>query len=217
MATKYLSSLAIGFGLALNMAISSAANAFSFTPTPSTLNDATLDGNRDLVIGITTFTTTAPAGAPISLDLNLTHDNLFDLEIYLTSPSGDILNIALSLTNGNGSINATILDSAVAAIDTGSNPYNGNFQPSASVFTQALVPTVFSFAEFIQSGEQNAGTYTLTIADLEVGNIGTLNSASVEVVPIPFEFSPAIGLGALGAWLGRKKVVAVIKGFRSKS
>jgi Proprotein convertase P-domain len=207
MPTKYLSSLAVGFGLVFSVVMPANALTSSFS-TGAIVDDAS-----------TTFTTgTTASGTPTSLFLVLTHNSLSDLEIYLTSPSGDILNIAASLNSAvGGSINATILDSAVAAIDTGSDPYNGDFQPTADEsasdpiapgFLFALDPTVFSFAAF---GVQEEGEYTLTIADLVPDNDGNLISASVEVIPIPFEFSPAIGLGALGVAFALKKLISKTK------
>ena len=52
------------------------------------------------------------------------------------------------------------------------------------------------------------GVYILTIYDLNPCNTGTLNAATLSfdpAVPIPFEFSPAIGFGALGVAFVLKK------------
>lgn len=68
-----------------------------------------------------------------------------------------------------------------------------------------------NFAAF---GVQEEGEYTLTINDLVPDNTGTLTTATLSfdpAVPIPFEFSPAIRLGTLGAAFALKKLISKVK------
>ena len=56
-----------------------------------------------------------------------------------------------------------------------------------------------------------AGVYILTIYDLNPSKTGTLNAAALSfdpAIPIPFEYSPAIWIGALGAIFVLKKLIS---------
>ncbi len=193
MKSKYLPSLAIACGLALNFAMPDQANAigFSFTSTPISINASS-----------NTFTATATAGTPTQLTLNLTSSDLSGLEIFLTSPLGNTLGLVTALNNaGSTTISPTFSDSGSITIDTDTtNPYNGIYRPYNALdpvfFT--TTPTVFSFAGF---GIEGSGNYTLTVNNLNGGTpTGTLTIASLDVTPtaVPFEFDGSAGIAIVG-------------------
>ena len=95
-------------------------------------------------------------------------------------------------------------DSDSFNIDTDSiNPYNSTYRPYdaldlTSVTFSSTTPTVFSFAGF---GIENAGTYTLTVNNLNSGTVtGTLNNAilNVNATVVPFEFDGSAGIAIVG-------------------
>lgn len=200
---KYVQSAAIALGLAFTLSMPADALTTSFST--GAIADATPTGTS-----ITDFTTSVsgldPSTSLVTVSLNLSHDDLEDLEIYLTAPTGEILNLATFLFGAPGTVNTTLSDSSLNfAIDTNtnSNPYNlPSYQPSASSLTFALDPLdpnrITSFAGF--NGSDPNGTWTLRIADLNNNGLtGTLTTATLDVQAVPFEFSPVTGLICLGA------------------
>lgn len=194
MKTKYLPSLAAGIacGLALNFAMPDRVNAIGLTFSTGSINALT-----------NTFTTTPTtiAATPTSLTLNLTHSNLSDLEVYLTSSSGKILALAATLQPISATINPTFSDSGAFNIDTDPDLYSGTYRPynlsDSSIGFLSTTPTVFSFADF---GLEDAGTtYTLSIIDNNSAtNTGSLNSATLNATPVPFDFDGSAGIAIVG-------------------
>jgi subtilisin-like proprotein convertase family protein len=194
---KYVQSAAIALGLAFTLSMPADALTTSFST--GAIADATPTDTS-----ITDFTTSVsgldPSTSLVTVSLNLSHDDLEDLEIYLTAPTGEILNLATFLSGAPGTVNTTLSDSSSNfAIDTDSNPYDLlSYQPSASSLTFALSQTILSFAGF--NGSDPNGTWTLRIADLNNNGLtGTLTTATLDVQAVPFEFSPVTGLICLGA------------------
>ena len=104
----------------------------------------------------------------INVTLNVDHSWMSDMDIYLKSPNGTVV----ELTTGNGSssdgyINTVFDDAAGTAITGGSYPFTGTYSPEGSL------------ADF--NGEESYGDWTLTITDQANGDGGNLNSWSIEV------------------------------------
>jgi hypothetical protein len=59
-------------------------------------------------------------------------------------------------------------------------------------------------------------TWTLRFYDSANGNVGNLTGATLDITPVPFEFSPTFGLLALGGWIGRKKIASKFKAWRDR-
>ncbi len=104
----------------------------------------------------------------VNVTIDITHTWDSDLDISITSPSGTT--VILSDDNGGGGddyTNTVFDDSAGTSITAGSAPFTGNFSPEGNL------------SDFI--GEDPSGTWTLTIFDDFAGDVGTLNSFSIEV------------------------------------
>lgn len=203
-----------GLGLAIAaLALPTSAFAATFNFTTGAIGDATATTT------VTTYTANVTGlgnATDVNLLLNLTHASLFDLEIYLTAPTGQILNLASALDNTInpvGTVNATLDDAAALRIDQTTDPYTGTFRPSGfttNPFVTALSPTVSSLAGF--NGFNPNGTWTLSIADTSAGSTGTLISSTIDInAAVPFEFSPALGLVALGALYGGDRLRRKLK------
>jgi len=197
-----------GVASAMGLILSLSAPVHGFTFTTGAINDADPVSTQFTTTVTGIATPTAQSSLLVTLALNLAHDQLSDLEIYLTDSNNNTLLIATGLSNvqgSGGSINATLKDGLDPNIDTSANPYSGDFTPSGSSDPQTfatLVQTISNFSGFNNIGVDPNGVWTLTIFDFVEGNVGTVNAGTtlnVEIVPIPFEFSPVTGLICLGA------------------
>jgi len=151
------------------------------TPTPIT----------DNAVAVTTINV---AGAPINLfDLNvitnITHTFAGDLDITLTSPSGTVV----TLTTDNGGANDNVFAGTIwddAANPAGQVPYasnNGLVTDHGFVNLTLASPLAPEepLAAFI--GENPNGTWTLRVSDDAGGDVGSINSWTLQVgaAPIP--------------------------------
>ncbi len=120
-----------------------------------------------------TSTLNIPSGIVISdlnLNLNVSHTDVSDLTITLTSPGATAVQILNGACAPNDNINATFDDSGIALV-CGSNPaVSGTILPVAAL-------SAFN-------GQTSTGTWTLTIKDNASGNGGTLNSWSLGICNI---------------------------------
>ncbi|MDO8368042.1 MAG: HYR domain-containing protein [Saprospiraceae bacterium] len=112
-----------------------------------------------------------------SVQINLTHTFDSDLDIYLQSPSGQI--IELSTDNGGAGDNYTntvFCDNATNNITAGAPPFTGTFRPEGTLTASAcgttITPTVTTLAGFT-AGTHN-GTWNLIIKDDIGGDVGTV-------------------------------------------
>jgi subtilisin-like proprotein convertase family protein/streptogramin lyase len=121
--------------------------------------------------GLITSTLTVPDALSIddvNVQLNITHPHDADLDVYLRSPSGTLVELFTDVGGGGDNFENTILnDQAGPPITAGSAPFNGEYQPEGSL------------ADF--NGEDASGTWTLEIADDKRRNTGTLQSWSIEI------------------------------------
>jgi hypothetical protein len=187
--------IAIGYG-----AIAQPVQAFSFTTTPSALIDSP-DGSPTpkeftfIVNGVT-----AAPSYTYSLNLNLTHADLSELEGYLVNnTSGRTLNLFATLS-GSNLVNTTFIDGQ-PIISSGTASYTSifGFAPENNGFieTPSLVATTFS--DFNDGTSPNT-TWTLRFYDSANLNVGNLTSATLDVNPtaVPFEFDGTTGMLVVG-------------------
>lgn len=195
-------------------AIAAPAHAISFSSTTGALNDSP-DGTptaTNFTFTVSGVATGAP-GYTYSLTINgLTHDDLSELEGYLIR-GGTIpktLNLFSTLSGANLT-NTTFIDTG-AALGTGTAPYTGSFMAENNAFIEAT-----DTANFNGFGTDDPNTnWTLRFYDSVTGNAGNLTGATLDITPVPFEFSPTFGLLALGGWTGRKKIASKFKAWRDR-
>jgi hypothetical protein len=195
--TFSLLSLAISnpsYGLALDL------NAFN------SIGDVTIDSSTQATINSGTENTVTTGGGlgsleeflsidPIDLQTAIL-DNAFGSAIRFNSPlifnTGDTLTFNFNFTTSDNDVAFVTLGTTITTLTSGS-------------------PFSFTFAS---TGSTNFGIGVVDVGDTT--GASTLVVRDINLTPVPFEFSPAMGLLAVGTWFGRKKVVAVIKGLRSK-
>lgn len=134
--------------------------------------------------GGTTFNNTvaglAPTAGVASVLVNFPHTFDSDIDMFLQSPSGQI--IELSTDNGAGNDNYTNTNFVDGApnITTGAAPFTGNFAPEGTLTSDVcgvtITPTVTSLGAF--TAGQN-GTWQLRILDDVGGDIGTMLNWSI--------------------------------------
>lgn len=200
-------------------AIAAPAHAISFSSTTGALND--YDGVNPTATNFTFTVSGVATGAPgytYSLTINgLTHADLSELEAYLirggTTPKTlNLFSLFSPPLSGADLTNTTFIDTG-AALSTVAAPYTGNFAPENSTSIEA--PDITNFNGF---GTDDPNTeWTLRFYDSVNGNVGDLTGATLDITPVPFEFSPTFGLLALGGWIGRKKIASKFKAWRDRN
>lgn len=164
-----------------SMIVVAAPQGFSTSPgTPIADNTAF---NTNLVVSGVSGTTTN-----VTCTINLTHTWDSDLYIFLTSPTGQI--IELSTNNGGSGDNYTntvFSDAGATNITAGATPFTGTFRPEGTL-TAAIAPTsttatITTMAGF--NGFNPNGTWVLRIGDHATGDVGTLNSFSLSITGSP--------------------------------
>jgi parallel beta-helix repeat protein len=120
-----------------------------------------------------------------AVSLSLTHTWVSDVELYLVSPEGQVL----ELSSGNGGqgdhyLNTVFTDTASVLVSAGSAPFSGYFRPEgrqnqALCFPADTLPAgTFNFANTFSSGSAD-GTWYLRIFDNTGGDAGQLLEWSV--------------------------------------
>lgn len=139
------------------------------------MNDAVIEVSDHIII------------SDLNVSISLTHSNVFDLQIYLESPSGTI--VCLNSYNLNeyfksADYNDTIFDDqAGIPIEQAESPFTGRFQP---------IDPLSAF-----NGEDAYGTWRLRIYDAYYADTGSLSS--VELIISIVEPATAIMLvGGVG-------------------
>jgi subtilisin-like proprotein convertase family protein len=178
--------------LALGFAAPASAVVIASTDVPKAIADASSD--IPSVPAITTATVDFGVSGRVITDINviineLLHPRLSDLELRITSPGGTtvLLTNGVAFALGSDYVNATFDDSATAT-GSSASPVTGSFRPD-----EALAALI---------GEGAFGTYTLSITDLEFGDVGVLNAFSIDIQVVPEPASLgllALGLAGIGA------------------
>ncbi|WBX75623.1 Ig-like domain-containing protein [Tenacibaculum ovolyticum] len=104
----------------------------------------------------------------VNVTLNITHGYVGDLYIRLTSPNGTFIGLSTYRGSfGNNYTNTIFDDSAANPISSGTAPFAGTFRPEAAL------------SNFI--GENPTGNWTLSVFDINGGDVGTIDSFSIEI------------------------------------
>ncbi len=168
--------------------------------------------------GTTNFTFTVSGAEPVTTDvnlsLNLSHQDLFDLNIFLISPTSQALALGQGLLGTPGTINTTFDDQGGGDhIELATNPYTATSYlpvefPNEPIFAPTPILSAGNLLAVFNNANPN-GTWTLRIDDYASDNTGTLNSATLAVTtdatPVPFDFQPSTGLLLLGGIWGMKE------------
>ncbi|MBT9394000.1 proprotein convertase P-domain-containing protein [Hymenobacter sp. NST-14] len=115
-------------------------------------------------------------------DLDLTHDELSDLEISLTNPAGRRVVVYPRQCAGSGTLRVSFDDGAAAAL-------------TCPVTAGATVRPATSFADLL--GAPATGNWTLTIADNNANNGGTFRGWTLELCTLNALPEPPVSLTAL--------------------
>jgi subtilisin-like proprotein convertase family protein len=103
----------------------------------------------------------------VTIGVNITHPYIGDLVLALTAPSGNIVTLAYNAgDNGQNYTNTVFDDAASVPISAGVPPMSGRFKPLDSLA--------------VLNGTTPNGTWSLTVADLFGGDIGTLVNWSLD-------------------------------------
>ncbi|HAC62519.1 MAG TPA: hypothetical protein DCF68_03030 [Cyanothece sp. UBA12306] len=131
----------------------------------------------------------------VALEIDgLTHNNLFELELFLISPDQKVLTLAQALI-GNQMTDTRLFDGGSLNIDLANSPYTGDFKPSGEQGI-AQDSNISSFAGY--NGINPNGTWTLRIYDLVPGNEGELSGATLIVASVPEPLTLLGSAAALG-------------------
>jgi subtilisin-like proprotein convertase family protein/subtilisin family serine protease len=150
------------------------ANATLDPPTPVTLTrtpglaipDNNATGSTDTLVS-----TEAGFLSALTVEINIVHTWVGDLEVRLTSPSGTVIPL-ITRRGGNGdNFTGTVLDDAAAnpisGIANSGAPFTGSFRPEQPLG--------------VLTGQVAAGNWQLTVADRAGGDIGTITSWSLNL------------------------------------
>jgi len=139
-----------------------------------------------------------PAGAVItgvSIFFNIAHANTDELDINLSAPNGNTLNMRDGDGSGGGDdfINTVVSNAGSTAISSASAPFSNLYAPQASigVGSTSYSSNAAGFAN-LYSGIN--GTWTLSMRDTGGGTTGTFGSWSIAIsysVPTTLSWSPA--------------------------
>ncbi|WP_043706410.1 proprotein convertase P-domain-containing protein, partial [Tenacibaculum ovolyticum] len=113
------------------------------------------------------FSTSDPI-TDVNVRLNITHGYVRDLYIRLTSPNGTSVSLSTYRgSSGDNYTNTIFDDSAANPIGSGVAPFTGAFRPETPL------------SNFI--GENPNGNWTLTVFDIDGGDVGTIDSFFIEI------------------------------------
>ncbi|MBZ0326945.1 MAG: hypothetical protein K8F54_05025 [Altibacter sp.] len=154
-----------------------APTAFTITPNSAIANN-TAYANNIVVSGVTGTTSL------VTLTLTITHGNDADIDIFLQSPTGQILE--LSTDNGgtgNNYTNTVFSDAGATNITAGVPPFTGTFRPEGTLTASGaplnITANITTFVGF--NGAAPNGTWILRIGDDLAANTGTFNSATLTI------------------------------------
>ncbi len=163
--------------------------ALDAAPTPSTItltNDVPVAIPTKLAVVTSTITVAGATNPICDLDLttSITHSANGDLDISLTSPAGTI--VTITTDNGLGTddvFNGTLWDDDANPL--GPVPYvfnDGVASDSTYVTLVVETPLVVEEALAAFNGEDPNGDWLLTISDDSLGDGGSLNSWTLDIV-----------------------------------
>ncbi|MEI6043424.1 MAG: S8 family serine peptidase [Chloroflexota bacterium] len=134
--------------------------------------------------------------AKIKITLNISHLYDGDLSIELISPTGTRITLANRVGGSGDNFINTIFDDAASIVITGGvAPFTGSYRPPQPLSTFY--------------GEQISGIWSLQVTDLTFGDVGTLNSWSMEVQPLPYSCSSTIPTSSITAVAGSNQSASI--------
>lgn len=146
----------------------------------SVLNNATSPYTKNFTVSGITGTTSL-----VTITINITHATDQDLDIFLQSPTGQILELTTDNGGtGNNYTNTVFSDAGATNITAGTAPFTGNFRPegtlTASGVPVSLTATITTFAGF--NGFNPNGVWALRFGDdINNGEAGNFVSATLNV------------------------------------
>ncbi|MBS7256176.1 zinc-dependent metalloprotease [Flavobacterium branchiicola] len=147
--------------------------AFAIGYTATTSCNSYSFGSSFSIPNTTTFVTktvTVPASdatiSDVNVLINVTHENLSDLEIQIVNPQGTVVQLFNKSCDGKNSTLVLQFDDSGVALDCDKT-------------TQQIVIPVDFLSVF--NGQSPAGTWTFKVRDAVVGKFGTINSASINI------------------------------------
>jgi subtilisin-like proprotein convertase family protein len=150
--------------------------------TPSGPFSFDISGTPLAIPDVSTATTTIVINQDITITslavrVNITHTYDSDLVVRLTGPGGQVVTL-IDRRGGSGHdfAGTTLADSAAAGLSAGRAPFLGSFRPEQPLSAFA--------------GANARGAWTLTVSDEAPGDVGTLNSAELDITGSPVAASP---------------------------
>lgn len=134
----------------------------------------------------------------VSLNIDLSHTWMSDIDIYLTSPSGTQIIIVEDRCNNRNDMFATFTDSG--------SPINCTF--SAPTISGVVLP-VELFSAF--NGENSIGDWTLTVADDTEQDGGSLNNWSLDICGTQTLSTPDLLLSEIKLYPNPAKTVVTVE------
>ncbi|WP_100614984.1 proprotein convertase P-domain-containing protein [Confluentibacter citreus] len=122
----------------------------------------------------------------INVTVNISHTRNDDLDIYLISPSGTIVELSTDNGgNGDNYNNVTFDDASVNNLPNGNTSLSGSYRPEGSL------------ADF--NGENSSGNWILRVIDDRNTNGGTINSITLNLCYAPTPIGGYSGPGGVGS------------------
>lgn len=155
------------------------ANTQTFSTTSGTaIYDNQCTSVSIVASGLPTAMDTAIFGL-CSVTINISHSYDGDLDVWLTAPSGD----SIQLANNNGGsgdnfISTVFTMSATISVNQAGAPFTGSFWP-------------FTSLNDLNNGTNPNGTWRVTVCDEAPGDVGVISSASINFCSNPPQDPPA--------------------------
>ncbi|MBK7761902.1 MAG: tail fiber domain-containing protein [Bacteroidetes bacterium] len=166
-------------------------NLTSFKNTANGSNTASQSIPDNSCTGISSSITLAGFNSPqpssnISITLNITHNYVSDLKIYLQAPNGNIINLTYQNgANGHNFTNTILSDNTISILPSGTpagQPFTSTYKPMGNTTTACgITPNVSTFSAIGGGSINPNGIWLLKVYDNAMGDLGTLNSWSVKI------------------------------------
>ncbi|MBX7136770.1 MAG: proprotein convertase P-domain-containing protein [Oligoflexia bacterium] len=163
----------------------------------STVNLAIPDNNLTGISYIMPISGNPRVITDVDVTVNISHTFSKDLDIRLTSPQGT----TVLLSSGNGGSNDNVFQGTL--FDDSAGIANAPGAVTDTAFTNGVAETPLVPEQPLDrfAGEKPGGNWILTVKDLSLGDVGTLNSWSlaIRVCAVPPVSASAVFVGAVAA------------------
>ena len=110
-----------------------------------------------------------------SIQINLTHTWDDDLDIFLRSPTGQILELVTDWGgSANNFTNTIFCDTSCTVITSGAAPFTGIFKPEGTLTATACGTTITPNVQALNAFTATNGTWELVIKDDVGGDVGVM-------------------------------------------